>query len=102
MLLALLLATFVVIPIAEMTLCAFESADAHSYLGAGDTGSGDDSSGYDDGPETCSHGHCHHTHAYVPAGSTTPVTSAYLAHRWADHDAGASRAPDGLKRPPKA
>lgn len=102
---ALLLATFVVVPIADAALCAFEAADTHAYHEIDDThldGDTDDSqaqgSGYGHGP--CSHGYCHHT-SLSPEPMTT--ASPCLVHHWPpDIDAISSHMPDGLKRPPRA
>lgn len=97
---ALLLATFVVIPIADSFLCASEVGDAYSYV---ETHSDDTrDNGSDSGHGACSHGHCHHTHALPPPNSALKTTSLHSARHWPDSDAIASHTPDGLKRPPKA
>ena len=104
MIVALFLATFIVIPMADAFLCASEGGDTHSYVQI--HSDGDDSrgngSGSDYDPDACSHGHCHHTHAHVSPNSALKTTSLHLAHQRPDSDAIASHTPDGLRRPPKA
>lgn len=97
---ALLLATFVVIPIADAVLCASEGGDTYSYVETHSDDSRDEGSDFDHG--ACSHGHCHHTHAHVPPHSAAHAASLPLALQRPDSDAIASHTPDGLRRPPKA
>lgn len=105
---ALLLATFVVIPVADLSLCATESADAHSVM-AGSYDKNDkkeseqnNGSSSDNGHDACSHGHCHHIFAHISPSATPKVQFLNLMHPWPASDALASRIPDGLMRPPKA
>lgn len=101
---ALLLATFVVIPMADTFLCASEIVDAHSsaelLVDADDSGS--KGSGSDNDHGACSHGHCHHAQAHVSPNTAPAAVSLQLAHKWPANDAIASHTPDGLIRPPKA
>jgi hypothetical protein len=102
---ALLLATFVVIPMADAVLCASESVDTHSYVDLHDDDGDSRSnkgSGADYEHDACSHCHCHHTHAHVSPNFAPKTASLQLAHAWPDSDAIASHTPDGLRRPPKA
>ena len=67
-LMLLLLAVFVVVPVAEALACAQEApatvGDMHGVSGESDQdpGKGKDSSGAD----ACGHGHCHHSTASLP------------------------------------
>ncbi|RAJ98296.1 hypothetical protein B0I24_10547 [Aliidiomarina maris] len=97
---ALLLATFVVIPMADAVLCASEGGDTYSYVETHSDDSKDKDSDFGHG--ACSHGHSHHTYDHVPPRSAVEVASLPLAHQWPDSDAIASHTPDGLMRPPKA
>ncbi|AMN47043.1 hypothetical protein ACG33_08025 [Steroidobacter denitrificans] len=105
MVMALLLATFVAIPVADMFLCAFESIDAH-YVMADSHDEGGDSqnngSDSDKDHDACSHGHCHHIYAHAPPGTAPKTEPLNLTHQWPASTALASRTPDELMRPPKA
>lgn len=97
---ALLLAAFVVIPMADAVLCASEGGDTYSYV---ETHSGDSKDKDSDfGHGACSHGHSHHTYAHASPPSAVEVASLPLAHQRPDSDAIASHTPNGLRRPPKA
>ena len=95
---ALLLATFVVIPMADAFLCASEGGDTYSYVETHSYDSKDKDSDFGHG--ACSH--CHHTYDHVPPRSAAEAASLPLAHQRPDSDAIASHTPDGLMRPPKA
>ena len=97
---ALLLAAFVVIPMADAVLCASEGGDTYSYV---ETHSGDSKDKDSDfGHDACSHGHCHHTHAHVSTNSAPKTASLHMTHAWPESDALASHTPNGLRRPTKA
>jgi len=98
----LLLAAFVVIPVADEVLCAFEDGDTYSYVETHSDDSRDSGFDFDFSHADCSHGHCHHTYGHVPPNSTASPASLSLAHQWPDNDAFASHTSDGLMRPPKA
>ena len=69
MVVALLLATFVAISVADMFLCASESVDAHYVMADSHDESVDSQSNgsdSDSGHDACSHGHCHHIYAHIP------------------------------------
>ncbi|WP_254459609.1 hypothetical protein [Xanthomonas sacchari] len=101
-LLMLLLAAFVVVPVADALACALEpeSADA-VHTPAAAHADGDDSDGKHAG--SCSHNHCHHSNLSLPA-STLAVLGAPRPARWmqAGDAAPDGLAQDGLKRPPRA
>lgn len=101
---ALLLATFIVVPMAGVFLCASESGDRHSYVEiySADDDSRDKSSGSDYSHGVCGSGHCHHVHDQVASTSASEVTSLHVAHQWPASDAITPHTPNGLIRPPKA
>ena len=98
----LLLAAFVVIPVADKVLCAFEGEDTYSYVETQSDDSRDNGFDFNFSHSDCSHGHCHHTYAHVPPPSTASAAFLPLAHLRPDNDAVASHTSDGLIRPPKA
>ncbi len=102
MVVALLLATFVAMPVADMFLCASESVDAHYVMADSHDESVDSQSNGSDSDSGHSHGHCHHIYAHIPAGTAPKTESLNSTHQWPASDALASRTPDGLMRPPKA
>lgn len=105
MVVALLLATFVAIPVADMFLCASESVDAQIVMADSHDESVDSQSNgsdSDSGHDACSHGHCHHIYAHIPPGTAPKTESLNSTHQWPASDALASRTPDRLMRPPKA
>ncbi|MCI2260440.1 MULTISPECIES: hypothetical protein [Xanthomonas] len=101
-LLMLLLAAFVVVPVADALACALEpeSADA-VHTPAAAHADGDDSDGKLAG--SCSHNHCHHSNLSLPA-SALAVFGAPRPARWmqATDASPAGVVQDGLKRPPRA
>jgi len=99
---ALLLATLIVIPMADAVLCASEGGDTYSHVETHSDSDDSKDKGSGFGHSACSHGHCHHTHAHVPPNSAAETASLPLAHQRPDSDAIASHTPDGLMRPPKA
>lgn len=99
-LLMLLMAAFVVVPVADVLACAVEPHDtvaAHVESAADDADS--------DGKHTgaCSHNHCHHSNLSLPAG-TFAAFGTPLPARWmpAGDSAAYTVAQDELKRPPRA
>lgn len=98
----LLLAAFVVIPVADEVLCAFEGGDTYSYVETHSDDNRDNGFDFDFNHADCSHGHCHHTHAHIPPNYALKIISLHLAHQRPDNDAVASHTSDGLIRPPKA
>lgn len=97
---ALLLATFVAISVADMFLCASESVDAHYVMADSHDESVDSQSNGSDSDS--GHGHCHHIYAHIPPGTAPKTESLNSTRQWPASDALASRTPDGLMRPPKA
>ena len=97
---ALLLATFVAIPVADMFLCASESVDAHYVMADSHDESVDSQSNGSDSDS--GHGHCHHIYAHIPPDTAPKTESLNSTHQWPASDALVSRTPDRLMRPPKA
>lgn len=101
-LLMLLLAAFLVVPVADALACALEpeSADA-VHAPAAAHADGVDSDGKHAG--ACSHNHCHHSNLSLPA-SALAVFGAPRPARWmqAVDASPAGVVQDGLKRPPRA
>ncbi len=101
-LLMLLLAAFVVVPVADALACALEpeSADA-VHAPAAARADGEDSDGKHAG--ACSHNHCHHSNLSLPA-SALAVFGAPRPARWmqAVDASPAGVVQDGLKHPPRA
>jgi hypothetical protein len=100
MVVALLLATLVAIPVADMFLCASESVDVHYVMADSHDESVDSQSNGSDSDS--GHGHCHHIYAHIPPGTAPKTESLNSTHQWPASDALASRTPDRLMRPPKA
>lgn len=99
-LLAVLLAMLVVVPAVEAAVCLVEDATVHAVDdGAQPVQDDDGAAGHDD---ACAHGHCHHGASHAPPRTAlrAPVPHA-AAPQWPDAALFASRAPDGLKRPPR-
>ena len=99
---ALFLAVFVLIPTVDAAACAMELEPAHAAASVADDG-GDLPSDSDD-HAICSHGHCHHSGTTLPLSPQSVAMTAAVAPnllRPADEPL-ASRAPDGLERPPRA
>ena len=101
-LLMLLMAAFVVVPVADVLACAVETHDA---VAEADRVVADEAAGDADSAHTgaCSHNHCHHSTLSLPAGHPAAFGPPRPA-RWsaADGSATATIAPDELKRPPRA
>lgn len=100
-LIALFVAVFVLIPTVDAAACAVELEPAHAAASLYDNGE------MPAGPEThavCSHGHCHHSGAAIPespqATSVARIAAPSLLRPTTEPLA--SRAPSGLKRPPRA
>lgn len=98
--LALLIAVFVVIPVADAALCALEGEATHLSLAVDEDGHEDDNL-FDLSQGHCEHGHCHHTTSHVSTDILASGTWRH-AHHWPEYDTAVSYTPDGLKRPPKA
>ncbi|WP_295950617.1 hypothetical protein [uncultured Xanthomonas sp.] len=105
-LLMLLLAAFVVVPVADALACALEpesagAVHAPAAAPAAAHADGKDSDGKHAG--ACSHNHCHHSNLSLPA-SALAVFGAPRSARWMQAvDASlAGVVQDGLKRPPRA
>ncbi|MDV3514392.1 hypothetical protein [Stenotrophomonas sp. C1657] len=103
-LLMLLMAAFVVVPVADVLACAVEPHDStvvHVQSGAEDGDSDSDN----DGKHTtaCSHNHCHHSNLSLPASAFAAFGTPQPA-RWmkAGDAATYAVAQDELARPPRA
>lgn len=98
----LLVAAFVVAPMADAATCAPEAPAAHLQADH-DPSTGDHTGkGADHG--VCAHGHCHHVtgeRASTPEIGLAGYEARTLHGRLRD-DVAPSHAPDGLKRPPRA
>ena len=99
---ALFLAVFVLIPTVDAAACAMELEPAHAAAAVADDG-GDLPSGPDRDTE-CSHGHCHHSGSAMPSSLQPATLTMAVALNLLRPTAEplASRAPSGLKRPPRA
>lgn len=99
--LTLLVAAFVVAPVADAAACAPEIPSAHQAADHPPSG-GDHTSGGDHG--ICSHGHCHHSGTERPTlaevATLSPISP--VVHGLARGDVVVSHPSDGLKRPPRA
>jgi hypothetical protein len=99
---ALLLAAFAVIPVADAFLCASEGGDTYSHVEShSDDGSGSESAA-DSDHGACSHGHCHHAYAHVASHAAPETALPPPLLQRPNSVTVASHTPDGLKRPPKA
>lgn len=101
-LLMLLMAAFVVVPVADVLACAVEPHEitsVHVESGASDA-DGDSDSKH---TGACSHNHCHHSNLSLPTG-TLAAFGAPLPARWmsAGDAATYAVAQDELTRPPRA
>ncbi len=100
-LLMLLMAAFVVVPVADVLACAVEP---HDTVAAHVEAAADDADGDSDSKHTgaCSHNHCHHSNLSLPAG-TVAAFGTPLPARWmpAGDSAAYAVAQDELKRPPR-
>lgn len=109
-LLMLLMAVFVVLPIADALACTVEPhADSAAHAVGGEGMGGDEDGDRDDGDRdatssaACGHGHCHHSTASLPpiavAGFATStrhgVDGQHAARPYAV-------SLEGLRRPPRA
>lgn len=102
-LLMLLMAAFVVVPVADVLACAVEphSVAAHVDVTAGESDSDNDGDGKHVG--ACSHNHCHHSNLSLPA-STLAAFGTPLPARWMQGGdlATYAVAQEELARPPRA
>lgn len=101
LLVQLVLAVFLVAPMAEAASCTAELSPAHATL-VDDNGQGSKSMEKDHA--ICSHGHCHHTSVTRTTGQISePVSFGKppFDTGWHD-DLLASVTPEGLMRPPRA
>lgn len=102
MLLAVLLAMLVVVPAVEAAVCLVDDAAAHAIGDGAAQASQDDEGAAGHGDDACAHGHCHHGASHAPPRTAlrAPLPPA-AAPQWPEAALFASRAPDGLKRPPR-
>lgn len=96
----LVIAVFVVVPVADAAACVPEAPSSHQTVNH-DPADGDHS-----GPEhgVCSHGHCHQTASERPSFSDfdgSPMI-ARPRHDWPRDDFVGAFATDGPMRPPRA
>ena len=101
-LMMLLMAAFVVVPVADVLACAVEP---HDTVAAHVEAAADDADGDSDGTHTgaCSHNHCHHSNLSLPAGTVAAFGTPLPARWMADGDSATyAVAQDELKRPPRA
>lgn len=102
-LLMLLMAAFVVVPVADVLACAVEPHDTRvtHVESSADDADGDSDAGKHTG--ACSHNHCHHSNLSLPAG-TLAAFGTPLPARWmnAGDIATYAVAQDELARPPRA
>jgi len=98
--LTLLIAAFVVAPVADAATCVPEIPSSHQTADHPPSGGDHSGKGADHG--ICSHGHCHHAGSEgraSPEVSSVPVTC--VAHDLQRGDVVVSHRADGLKRPPR-
>ena len=95
----LLVAAFVVAPVADAATCSPEPPAAHAAVDH-DPAQGD----HGGSKELCAHGHCHHTaSARTDAANDLALElHARPVHTFPSTDSRASFAPEGLIRPPRA
>lgn len=99
--LALLIAVFVVIPVADAALCGTEVQDSSLSFSI-ETDRHDETSLPDILQDHCEQGHCHHPTAYVVPSIPEADLERCPVHRWPDYNAAVSFMPDRLKHPPRA
>lgn len=102
-LLMLLMAAFVVVPVADVLACAVDPHDStvvHVGSGAEDAGGDSDNDGKHIG--ACSHNHCHHSNLSLPAINFSTFGPPQPAH-WMNAGVVATYAvaQDELARPPR-
>lgn len=97
----LLVAAFIVAPAADAATCAPETPAAHA-LADHEVTSGDHSEKGSD-PGVCAHGHCHHAQGERSSAEHTFDAGLYAqsSHDRPRDDSVATRAVEGLKRPPR-
>lgn len=106
-LLASFLALFVLVSAVDAAACAPEGGSSQGVAASdlvvvSDAGHGKGGGAAD--PVACAHGHCHHSGTTLPLSPQSVAMTAAVAPnllRPADEPL-ASRAPDGLERPPRA
>ena len=100
--LTLVVAAFVIAPIADAAACGPEPLAAHQVIDHDPAAGDHDGSGGE--PGLCAHGHCHHTaSARAEAGDDLPLqVYSRPVHAFPISEVRASIAPDGLIRPPRA
>ncbi len=101
-LLMLLMAAFVMVPVADVLACGLEPHDTTTAHVANDANDADGSSDSKHAG-ACSHNHCHHSNLSLPASALVAV-GVPLPARWmpAGDSATYAVAQDELKRPPRA
>lgn len=101
-LMLLLMAAFVVVPLADVLACAVEPHDTTAVHVESNT---NDAEGDSDSKHAgaCSHNHCHHSNLSLPASSLAAF-GAPLPARWMNAGDAATYAvaQDELTRPPRA
>ncbi|MFA7681030.1 MAG: hypothetical protein WCY07_12890 [Pigmentiphaga sp.] len=108
MILALLLAVFMIVPLIESGLCAAEYQVSHASALMEDSAGAVQDEGQDASQQLngsnghCEHGHCHHLSPPLTSVSPPLDLIGASAHRPAVPNALFSRIPDTLIRPPKA
>ena len=104
-LVALIVAVFVIAPGVDAAECGSEPTFGSAQIEAVHTPDDGHGHGEDGGlPHgACAHGHCHHASGALPGVQSTPspLNTAALAARPRD-DLHASRAVEGLLRPPRS
>ena len=105
-LMLLLLAVFVVVPVAESLACAQEApasqGDVHALSSDSDLESGKDKSKQSSGADSCGHGHCHHSTASLPAaGHDYLFANGRTLLRNTEHGDVYALRLDGPMRPPR-
>lgn len=103
-LIALLLASFLLVPVLDSVLCASDSLPSHalSQVSPADGDKPDTADSPRHADDSCSHGHCHHSSTHVPPGTLAVISSRLISTSLPDRQHFASRTLDGLIRPPRA
>lgn len=99
--LALLIAVFVIVPIADAVICGVEvesSRSLHSF----DHSPSEQTNLPDFLQDHCEHGHCHHTPSNLSARIPEADHSRRQIPKWPEYRLATSFEPDELMRPPKA
>lgn len=102
-LLMLLMAAFVVVPVADALACTVEPHATTVHMESAPDDADGDSGGKHAGADACGHNHCHHSNLSLPTGMLTAFGTP-LPARWmnAGDVATYAVAQDELARPPRA